>query len=138
MRGFGADWRVLGRAEVGRLVADDYLAFPPSLRFYAGGDRSVRGYGYKDIGQRVQGVNVGGRRLAVASLELERMFTPTWGAAVFVDAGDAYDTRFEWHRGVGAGLRWRSPVGPVRVDLARGLDGPSAGLRLHITIGPDL
>ncbi|HEX7383751.1 MAG TPA: BamA/TamA family outer membrane protein, partial [Burkholderiaceae bacterium] len=138
VRGFGADWRLLGRAELGALTSSDDARFPPSLRFYAGGDRSLRGYGYKDVGPRLDGTVIGGRRLAVASIELERMFTPVWGAAAFIDAGDAFDTRFELHRGVGLGLRWRSPVGSVRVDVARGLDGPRGGLRLHLTIGPDL
>lgn len=138
VRGFARDWRLLGRVELGALTSSDADRFPPSLRFYAGGDRSLRGYGYKDIGPRFDGTVIGGRRLAVASVEVEKMFTPTWGAAMFVDAGDAFDTRFELHRGVGLGLRWRSPVGPVRVDVARGLDGPRGGLRLHLTIGPDL
>lgn len=138
IRGLGDGNRLLLRGELGTTITDDFDLFPPSLRFYAGGDHSVRGYGYKAIGERVGNTNYGGKHLAVASVEFERMFTPTWGGAVFVDVGDAYTDKFDPKKGVGLGLRWRSPVGPVRVDLARGLDGPEKGLRLHISIGPDL
>jgi translocation and assembly module TamA len=77
----------------------------------------------------------------VASVEFERMFTREWGGAVFVDAGDAFDSfdAYEWEVGVGVGVRWRSPVGPVRVDIAHGLgDAAQSSLRLHFNIGPDL
>ena len=137
IRGFGADNRVLLRGELGTTVVDDFTELPPSLRFYAGGDHSVRGYGYKEIGT-VDGDLFGGKHLVVASAEFEHMFTPVWGAAVFVDAGDAFDTGFDAHVGVGAGLRWRSPVGPVRVDVARDVSEDKPGLRLHISVGPDL
>ncbi|MFT3807863.1 autotransporter assembly complex protein TamA [Arenimonas sp.] len=138
IRGLGDANRLLLRGELGTTLTDDFELFPPSLRFYAGGDQSVRGYGYKAIGERIGDTNYGGKHLAVASVEFERMFTPTWGGAVFVDVGDAFTDKFDAKKGVGLGLRWRSPVGPVRVDLARGLDGPDKGLRLHISIGPDL
>jgi translocation and assembly module TamA len=98
----------------------------------------VRGYGYKEIGQRVDGRVFGGKHLAVFSAELEHMFTPVWGGAVFIDAGDAFEDGFDARVGIGAGLRWRSPVGPVRVDLAHGLGEPDQGVRLHVTVGPDL
>ena len=78
------------------------------------------------------------RDVAVASAEFERMFTPTWGAAVFVDAGDAWDEDFKAEIGVGIGLRWRSPVGPVRVDLGHGLENSDQAIRLHVSLGPDL
>ena len=146
VRGLGPRNRVLLRAEAGTTISDQFPSFPPSLRFYAGGDRSVRGYGYKEIGQFFLDGNgrryvFGGKHLVVASAELERMFNRTWGAAVFVDAGDAFDARdsFEPQVGIGAGLRWRSPVGPVRVDIAHGLgDDAQQSIRLHLNIGPDL
>ncbi|MCX7041811.1 MAG: autotransporter assembly complex protein TamA, partial [Gammaproteobacteria bacterium] len=137
IRGFGATNRVLLRGELGTTVVDDFTRLPPSLRFYAGGDHSVRGYGYKEIGT-VDGELFGGKHLAVASAEFEHMFTPVWGAAVFVDAGDAFDDNFDAHIGFGAGLRWRSPVGPVRVDIASDVSEDDPGLRLHISVGPDL
>lgn len=146
IHGFGRRDRLLLRAEAGTTVSDDFAQFPPSLRFYAGGDRSVRGYGYKEIGQYFEDTNgdryvFGGKHLLVASVEYERMFTREWGGAVFVDAGDAFDSfdAYEWEVGVGVGVRWRSPVGPVRVDIAHGLgDAAQSSLRLHFNIGPDL
>jgi translocation and assembly module TamA len=69
------------------------------------------------------------------------MFNRTWGAAVFVDAGDAFDRAedLDMQLGAGVGLRWRSPVGPVRVDFAHGFGGDATqSVRLHLNIGPDL
>lgn len=137
IRGLGADNRVLLRGELGTTLSQDFSDLPPSMRFYAGGDKSLRGFGYKEIGTR-EGQLLGGKHLVVASAEFEHMFTPVWGAALFVDAGDAFDDHFDTHVGIGAGLRWRSPVGPVRVDIARGVSEPDPGLRLHISVGPDL
>lgn len=146
VHGLGRRDRLLLRAEAGTTVTDGFASFPPTLRFYAGGDRSVRGYAYREIGEVFQAVNgdryvVGGKHLVAASVEYERMFTRQWGGAVFVDAGDAFDRRddFEAQLGVGVGVRWRSPVGPVRVDIAHGLgDAAGSSLRLHFNIGPDL
>ncbi len=138
IRSFGEHNRLLLRGQLGRTSTDEFERLPPSLRFFAGGDRSVRGYGYLEIGPRDEGRIVGGPNLAVASIEFERMFSARWGGAVFVDSGDAFNHRFEARTGVGIGLRWRSPVGPVRLDLARGLDLPDKDLRLHLSIGPDL
>ena len=144
IRGFGRRNRLLLRAEAGTTVSGQFPDFPPSLRFYAGGDRSVRGYGYKEIGQYIEDPTgrryvFGGKHLAVVSAEFERMFTREWGGAVFVDAGDAFDDTFEAEVGVGVGLRWRSPVGPVRLDVAHGFgDAAQQSVRLHLNIGPDL
>jgi len=137
IRAIGASNRILLRGELGTTLSDDFALFPPSQRFYAGGDHSIRGYGYRELGEGV-GTVVGGQHVAVASVEFEHMFTPTWGAAAFVDAGNAFDEQFEAKVGVGLGLRWRSPVGPVRFDIARGLDEPDQNFRLHISLGPDL
>lgn len=138
IRGIGADNRLLLRGELGATASPDFADMPPSLRFYAGGDRSVRGFGYKAIGPDREGRVLGGRYLAVGSVEFEHMFTPQWGGAVFVDAGDAFDDDFELKVGFGAGLRWRSPIGPVRVDLAHGIGEGGDAVRLHVRIGPDL
>ena len=138
IRGVGADNRLLLRGELGATASPDFADLPPSLRLYAGGDRSVRGFGYRAIGPESNGHVVGGRYLAVASAEFEHMFTPEWGAAVFVDAGDAFDDRPDLKLGFGAGLRWHSPIGPVRVDLAHGVGEAGDALRLHVRIGPDL
>lgn len=137
IRAIGISNRILLRGELGTTLSDDFALLPPSQRFYAGGDRSIRGYGYREIGEGV-GAIVGGQHIAVANVEFEHMFTPTWGAAAFVDAGDAFDEQFDANIGVGLGVRWRSPVGPIRFDLARGLNEPDQSIRLHISLGPDL
>jgi len=98
---------------------------------------SVRGSGYCELGE-VMCTVVAGKHIAMASVEFEHMFTPTWGAAAFVDAGDAFDEQFNANVGVGLGLRWRSPVGPIRIDIAHGLNEPDQNFRLHISLGPDL
>ncbi len=138
--GLGDRQRLLLVGQLGRTFGDRLEALPPSLRFYTGGDRSVRGYGYQELGPRnTRGDVIGGRNLAVASIEFERMFNERWGGAVFVDAGNAFSgTDFDPAVGVGVGLRWRSPIGPVRVDVAHGLDSPDRMIRLHLTAGPQL
>ena len=138
VRSLGWRNRLLLRGEIGRTLTSDFNHLPPSLRFFAGGDRSVRGYGFQEIGPRVNGQNVGARSLAVFSVEAEHRYTQTWGVAAFVDAGDAFDNTPHAHVGIGVGLRWRSPVGPVRIDIAHGLNDPQSPVRLHLNIGTDL
>ncbi|MFN3703692.1 autotransporter assembly complex protein TamA [Thermomonas sp.] len=142
-RGLGGDSRLIARGELGHTFTRDVLDLPPSLRFYAGGDRSVRGYGWHEIGPRI--VTGGGDyftgapNVLIASLEAERYFRGPWGAAVFVDTGSAFEGRTpDLHTGVGIGLRWRSPVGPVRIDVARGLNAPDSPFAIYLNIGADL
>jgi translocation and assembly module TamA len=150
VRPAGANSRLILRASLGALATGNFDALPPELRFFAGGDRSVRGFDYQEIGERrdvtppgslqqVFGV-IGGRYLTTLSGEFEHYFLPRWGAAVFIDAGDAFNSDLNLNVGAGVGVRWKSPVGIVRVDIAApvstDLDG--RGLRLHIMIGPDL
>ncbi len=132
--------RLILRAAVGAMVVDDFDALPPELRFFAGGDRSVRGFDYQQIGEvNETGGVIGGKYLTVASVEYEYYFLQNWGAAVFVDAGDAYSSTFNANVGAGIGLRWRSPVGIVRVDFAIPVATDlNDSLRFHIVIGPDL
>lgn len=142
-RGFGADSRLIVRGELGHTFSGELLDLPPSLRFYAGGDRSVRGYGWHEIGPRVDTDNglyyTGASNVVTGSVEYERYFSGPWGAAVFVDSGSAFDgTSPDMHTGVGIGLRWRSPVGPVRIDIARGLDDPDSPFTIGLNIGADL
>jgi translocation and assembly module TamA len=141
--GLDASSRLLARGELGHTFTADLLELPPSLRYYAGGDRSVRGYGWHEIGPRIATSGgdyfTGAPNVVTASLEYERYFRGPWGAAVFVDTGSAFEGRdADLHTGVGIGLRWRSPVGPVRVDIARGLDSPDSPITLHLNIGADL
>ncbi len=141
IRPAGRHSRLLLRASLGVLDASDFDALPPELRFFAGGDRSVRGFDYQAIGERnATGGVLGGRNLAVASAEFEHYFVGHWGAAVFVDAGDAFSSDFNANIGAGIGLRWKSPVGIVRVDFAVPVstDLEDHGLRFHVVIGPDL
>ncbi|BCA79865.1 outer membrane protein assembly factor [Desulfuromonas sp. AOP6] len=117
---------------------DPFEEIPTSLRFFAGGDNSIRGYRYQSLGPvDSQGEVVGGKHLLVGSLELERALFENWGVAVFYDAGNAYDTLTDitWAQGVGIGLRRYTLVGPVRLDVARqvGVDNP--GYRFHISLG---
>ncbi|MCU7862329.1 MAG: BamA/TamA family outer membrane protein [Candidatus Thiodiazotropha sp. (ex Lucinoma kastoroae)] len=135
------DWRLLSRLELGATWADDLKELPPSKRFFAGGDNTVRGFGYQDLGPRDEDDDViGGRYLTVGSLELERHISGKWSGALFVDAGNAFDPDFdsETAYGVGFGVRWRSPVGPVRFDVANGSEGDERQWRLHIVVGPEL
>jgi translocation and assembly module TamA len=137
----GGAWRVLARAELGATLASDLLELPASKRFFAGGDNSVRGFFLDELGpQDADGQVIGGRYLAVASLELERRIVGKWSAAVFIDAGNAFDPDYEtdFEYGAGFGVRWQSPVGPVRVDLAAGLSANEVEPRLHVVIGPEL
>ncbi|MFS8136783.1 MAG: autotransporter assembly complex protein TamA [Thermomonas sp.] len=142
--GLDADSRVLVRGELGHTFGNDLLELPPSLRYYAGGDRSVRGYGWHEIGPKVViggGSNyyTGAKNVVTASIEYERYLFGPWGAAVFVDSGSAFNGRKPAMRtGVGIGLRWKSPVGPVRIDIAHGLDQPDSPITLHLNIGADL
>jgi translocation and assembly module TamA len=132
--------RLILRAALGAMIVDDFNALPPELRFFAGGDRSVRGFDYQQIGEvNERGGVIGGKYLAVASVEYEYYFLQNWGAAVFVDAGDAYNSDLNANVGAGIGLRWRSPVGIVRVDFAHPVTTDlDEKLRFHILVGPDL
>ncbi len=141
IRSFESNSRVIARTALGTTWVDDFDKLPASLRFYAGGDYSVRGYKYNTIAPRNdKGEVVGGKHLMEAALEYEHPVADKWSVAAFVDTGDAFDEGgAELKTGVGFGVRWRSPIGPVRVDLATALDRPPGSeIRLHLTIGPDL
>ncbi len=131
---------VLARVDAGAILSPDFDEVPPSVRFYAGGDNSVRGYDYRSLSPRnASNETVGGQYLAAGSLEYNWRWRPTWRPAVFIDAGNAFNTHWqplEW--GAGIGVRWISPVGPVRVDLASAITEPGKPLRLHITLGSPL
>jgi translocation and assembly module TamA len=133
--------RVLMRAQVGATGVSDFARLPVSKRFFAGGDNSVRGYGYQDLGPRNdQGDVVGGRYLLVGSFEYEHPLTDRWSVAAFIDSGNAFDNLrdIDLKLGVGPGIRWRSPIGLVRLDLGFPIDDPNRVIRLHFTMGPDL
>jgi translocation and assembly module TamA len=140
IRPAGSGSRMIFRGEVGAMTVKNFDALPPELRFFAGGDRSIRGFDYQQIGEtNSAGGVIGGRYLSIASAEYEHYFLPNWGAAVFVDAGDAYTYDFNMNVGAGVGLRWKSPIGVVRVDVGTPIVTQlEKSIRLHIVIGPDL
>lgn len=132
--------RWISRGQLGSTWTNDFERLPASLRFFAGGDSSIRGYDYESIGPRDRNNdNLGGQHLVVASTEVDYKFTDAWGAAVFLDSGDAFTDTLSPKYSVGTGVRWFSPVGPVRIDLAFPVDDEDADLvKLHLQLGPDL
>lgn len=139
LRRFAPRHRILLRAEAGAVATNDFEEVPPSLRFFAGGDQSVRGFGYQELApENEDGELLGGKYLATASVEYNYEVLPKWRAALFVDAGNAFSepSEFEAKVGAGFGVRWISPVGPVRVDFAFGVSEPDPPFRVHISVGP--
>ncbi|MCA1324598.1 autotransporter assembly complex protein TamA [Herbaspirillum sp. alder98] len=127
---------VLLRAELGGVfTAGRASSVPPSLLFRTGGNDSVRGYSYQSIGNERNGTVFPTKYLAVGSSEYQRWFTENWGAAVFYDIGAAADSwsNKTFYQGVGAGARWRSPVGTLNLDLAYGVQ--KRQIRPHISLG---
>ncbi len=110
------------RAELGAVLSSSASGIPQNFLFRAGGAQSVRGYAYQSLGLVDGGAIVGARYLLAGSAELDHWFTPRWGGAVFFDAGNAADSlsALKPVRGYGAGVRWRSPVGLIALDLAYG------------------
>ncbi|WP_425493981.1 autotransporter assembly complex protein TamA [Lysobacter gummosus] len=143
-KGLGERSRLITRGELGHTFTNALVDLPPSLRFYAGGDRSIRGYEWREVGPRIPAIPgrkafaLGAKNVITGSVEFEQYFNESWGAAVFVDSGSAFDDSPDMRTGVGVGVRWRSPVGPLRVDIARGLDHPDSGFQLYLNIGADL
>jgi len=132
--------KVIVQGNVGATLIDEFEVMPKSLRFFAGGQNSVRGYSFESIGEAdADGKIIGGQNLLTASLEYEHPIREKFGAAVFVDAGSAFDDwgNLKTQVGVGVGARYKSPVGPIRVDLAVPEDDFS-DVHLYFSLGPDL
>lgn len=132
--------RLIARASFGTTWTQEFEQLPSSVRFFTGGSQSVRGYAYQSLGpENSSGEVIGGQHLIVGSLEYEYSFNNKWGLALFYDSGNAVeqlDDKLE--QGAGFGLRWKSPVGMVRIDLASAITQDGEPWRLHINIGPDL
>ncbi|MCL7744553.1 autotransporter assembly complex protein TamA [Guyparkeria hydrothermalis] len=131
-------WIFAGRGEAGMIVTDEFDKMPRSLRFFTGGDRSVRGYEYESLApENEDGTLIGGKYLLVGSVEaMYPVVRDDWYVAAFVDTGNAYiDPQAELKTGAGLGVRWRSPVGMVRLDVAQPLDGSDGLPRLHLGLG---
>ncbi|MCK2183186.1 autotransporter assembly complex protein TamA [Halomonas getboli] len=139
IRSLGDDYRFVGRVGAGSIVTDDFEDIPPSLRFFTGGDTSVRGYGYETLSpENSDGKLVGGKQRLVGSVEAQRRITGAWWLASFVDAGDAFTDWWprQLNTSAGLGVRWISPVGPIRFDVAHPFDSDDA-YRIHFAIGPE-
>ena len=131
--------RLLLRTEVATTIADELLELPVSVRFFTGGDQSVRGYQYRELGAlNSDNEVVGGKHLLVGSIEYDIPVRGGWSVAAFVDSGNSFRDfgNMSLKESAGLGIRWLSPIGPIRFDVARGLDDGS--VRFHITMGPDL
>ena len=140
VRALGDRTRVLARSILGYTETDDFDQLPPSVRFFAGGDESIRGYDLDSLGTLdANGEVVGGTRLVVASIEVERQITGNFYGAVFADAGNAFsDEDFDPVVGAGIGIKWRSPVGPVRLYVGFPVNEDDRDPRLHLRLGADL
>ena len=131
--------RFLGKLELGSTWIEDPVDLPASVRFFAGGDQSLRGYKYRSLGPvNANNEVIGGEHLLTGSVEYDFPVKNNWRGAVFFDGGNAFSNQeFDWKQSVGVGMRWLSPIGPIRVDLAHAMSD-DGGMRLHITMGPDL
>lgn len=145
--------RLVARLDLGVNIAEDselnYI--PPSLRYFAGGDQSIRGYGYQELGPYSEQTDenkvttrevIGGSYLTVGSIEYQYYVTPTWRVASFIDAGNAFDAnQVEPIYSVGGGIHWISPIGPIKLDVGVGLketETVERSWRIHLTMGTEL
>nr|VFK09920.1 MAG: translocation and assembly module TamA [Candidatus Kentron sp. LPFa]VFK26175.1 MAG: translocation and assembly module TamA [Candidatus Kentron sp. LPFa] len=144
VRGMSWGGRLLLRGELGASWIDDFSTLPTSYRFFAGGDKSVRGYGFHALGPKDgQGDVIGGPHIMVGSLEYEHPVAKEWALTTFVDHGNALDNEANLFgsalkTSVGVGVRWFSPFGPAGVDLAFPLDEDDSTFRVHLNVGIDL
>jgi translocation and assembly module TamA len=135
IRPLHARWTAVARLQAGQISGAREDSVPEDLLFRTGGDQTVRGYGYGRLGVPRNNAIVGGNVMSVISTELIYRLTPAWGVGLFHDAGDAALSwqEFRWRRGIGMGARWRSPIGALNIDIARGLD--QGETRLHFSVG---
>jgi translocation and assembly module TamA len=132
--------RLLARGTIGATAKSEFGELPPSVRFFAGGDESIRGFDYDSLGPKDDLGNViGGSNLLIASIEYEHLLRGNFYGAVFLDAGNAFDsTDVNAAVGAGVGLKWLSPVGPLRFYLAHPLNQSDSSVRVHVRLGADL
>ena len=126
---------LLLRGQAGAVRSQSREGIPSTFLFRTGGDQTVRGYAFESIGVEQAGAIVGGRRLVAGSVEVTHWVGENWGIAAFFDAGNAWDAgvRTDIATGYGAGARFRTPIGPIRADLAYGARDSS--WRLHFSVG---
>ncbi|MFZ4833944.1 autotransporter assembly complex protein TamA [Rouxiella sp. Mn2063] len=142
IRMLGEKNRFVVRGNVGWIETNNFEKVPPSLRFFAGGDRSIRGYKYKSISPRDSDNKLtGASKLATGSLEYQYNVTGKWWGAAFVDSGEAVNdiAKTNIKTGAGVGVRWASPIGPVKLDIAAPIgDRDEHGVQFYIGLGPEL
>jgi translocation and assembly module TamA len=127
--------QIVFKLEGGAVAAREARDVPIQLLFRTGGDTTVRGYEFNSLGPRIGDATVGGRYYALGSAEVVRWIGDVWGIATFVDAGNAADQPRDLKPvyGYGAGVRLRTPIGPMRMDVAYGQETHS--VRLHLSVG---
>ena len=134
--------RFVTRGNLGWIETGDFDKVPPDLRFFAGGDRSIRGYKYKSISPKYSNGDLkGASKLVTGSLEYQYNVTGKWWGAMFVDSGEAVSDirKSDFKTGAGVGVRWQSPVGPIKLDFAVPVgDKEEHGLQFYIGLGPEL
>lgn len=132
--------RFIARTDLGATAVDPFEKLPATYRFYAGGMNSIRGYAYKELGPKDRFGNVvGGKYLGVVSAEYEKTVFNDWGVAAFIDAGNAFnDDSLMVKTGVGLGLRWYSPIGPIRIDFGVPLSEADSSFQIHFAAGSRL
>jgi translocation and assembly module TamA len=132
--------RFIARTELGATGVDQFEKLPATYRFYAGGMNSIRGYAYKELGPKDRFGNVvGGKYLGVVSAEYEKTVFNDWGVAAFIDTGNAFnDDSIMLKTGVGLGLRWYSPIGPIRIDFGVPLSEADSSFQIHFAAGSRL
>jgi translocation and assembly module TamA len=132
--------RLLLRGQVGTTWVDDFDLLPVSRRFFTGGDNSIRGYAFNSISPpSADGLALGGKHLLVGSAEYAHTVRGPWGVAVFSDTGNAFNSAADsLETSIGIGLRWSSPVGMIRIDVAKSISDSDRAPRLHISVGPDI
>nr|WP_283049978.1 autotransporter assembly complex family protein [Yersinia sp. Marseille-Q3913] len=142
IRTLGEKNRFVVRGNLGWIETNNFDRVPPSLRFFAGGDRSIRGYKFRDISPRdSEGKLTGASKLATGTLEYQYNVTGRWWGAVFVDSGEAVNDirKSDFKTGAGVGVRWASPVGPIKLDIAKPIgDNTAHGVQFYIGLGPEL
>jgi translocation and assembly module TamA len=141
--------RLVGRTALGvaEIANGDRTDLAPSLNYFAGGSRSIRGFSYQSLGNEIDVTRddgstktlvVGGDRLFTTSLEYQYYFTDKWRGALFADGGDAFDSgEFDWNYAAGFGIHFISPVGALRIELANSLSDDNPDWYLHLNIGAE-
>jgi translocation and assembly module TamA len=139
--------RLVTRAELGYTYIDDaqVTELSPSLRFFAGGDQSIRGFNYQSVGPTIKSstddelIVTGGTRLAVASIEYQYYFTDNIRGAIFFDAGSSFNKNIiEKSYAVGPGIHYISPIGAIKLDLGYSISENSPSWRIHLNLGAEL